>query len=154
MRRREFITLLGSGIAGWPHVARAQQSERMRHIGALISISEKDPDVPPRLVALRDGLQKFGWIEGGNVRFDYRFGAGDSARIQTYAAELVAAKPDLLFASGTPTVSALQRATDSIPVVFVVVEDPVGSGLSRALRIRAATLRASAISNTRLAENG
>jgi putative tryptophan/tyrosine transport system substrate-binding protein len=132
MRRRAFMTLLG-GTAAWPLVARAQQADRMRRIGVLIANAESDPEGQTRAVALRQDLQKLGWAEGRNIRIDYRWGAGEPDRAQAYAAELVALAPDVIVAHGTPASSAVQRATRSIPVVFVVVVDPVGAGLVQSL---------------------
>jgi putative tryptophan/tyrosine transport system substrate-binding protein len=127
MRRRNFLSVLG-GVAAWPVAARAQQVERTRRIGALISIAENDPETRLRIAAFEQELQKLGWTLERSVRIDYRFGAGDANRIRAHAAELVAMNPDVIFASGTPTVSALAQTTSTIPIVFVVVEDPVGSG--------------------------
>ncbi len=133
MKRRQFITLLGGAAAALPLGALAQQPEHMRRVGALISIAETDPEIPSRIAVFEQELRKLGWMEGGGVHIDYRFGAGDTGRIRTQAAELVATKPDVIFASGTPTVSALQRETNTIPIVFVVVADPVGSGFVASL---------------------
>jgi putative tryptophan/tyrosine transport system substrate-binding protein len=133
MRRREFITLLGSAACAWPIAARGQQAERLRRIGALISIAENDPETRLRIAAFEQELQKLGWTDGRSVRIEYRFGAGDADRIRAHAAELVALKPDVIFASGAPTVSALERITSTTPIVFVVVEDPVGSGFVASL---------------------
>src|ERR1700736_3037581 len=100
MRRREFIAGLGSA-AVWPLVARAQQGERVRRIGVLMLVAENDPEGQQRLEALRDGLKELGWIEGRNVRFDVRWGAGDAALFRKYAAELVGQNPDLIVGAGS-----------------------------------------------------
>ena len=128
MKRREFITLLG-GAAAWPLAARAQQPERMRHIGVLGSGTADNPDVQVRLAAFKQGLQQLGWIEGRNLRIEYRLGAlGDAERTRKYAAELVALAPDVIFASGTSQVGPLLQATRTVPIIFTFVADPVGGG--------------------------
>jgi putative ABC transport system substrate-binding protein len=128
VRRREFIAGLG-GAAAWPLVARAQQPERMRRIGVLIPTSEDDSQTQRQLAAFHQGLLELGWIEGRNIRFDERFPANDRSRLQTFAAELVALKPDVLLASGQTSVTAFQRMTNSTPIVFTQVNDPVGAGI-------------------------
>jgi len=129
MKRREFIATLGSAAA-WPLVARAQQPSQVRHIGLLLGVAEEqDPESQARIEAFRGGLAALGWIEGQNIKIDYRFGGGDADRIKTYATELVNSGPDLIVANSTPAVAALKRATQTIPVVFAVVSDPVGQGL-------------------------
>jgi ABC-type uncharacterized transport system substrate-binding protein len=129
--RREFITLLG-GTAAWPLAARAQQPERMRRVGALISLPEDDLEARARKAALREGLQSFGWSEGRNIYIDYRW-AGKAAQILSYAAELVALKPDVIFAAPSSAAAGVQRATRSVPVVFAQVSDPVGAGFVASL---------------------
>jgi ABC-type uncharacterized transport system substrate-binding protein len=135
MKRREFITLLGGAIAAWPLAAAAQQGERMRRIGVLIgsATDADDTDVRARLAAFEQGLQQLGWIDGRNVRIEYRRGAGDADRIRRFAAELVALAPDVILASGTSTAGELQRATRSVPIVLVNVADPVGAGFVESL---------------------
>jgi len=128
MRRRNFIALLGGAAAAWPIAARAQQSAGMRRIGVLIGLAEDDPDAQARLSAFRQGLDRLGWSEGGNVRLDYRF-APAGAQAQALAKELVALQPDVILAQTTPVVAALQRETRTIPIVFVGVADALGSGL-------------------------
>jgi putative tryptophan/tyrosine transport system substrate-binding protein len=127
MRRRAFITLLGGAAAAWPLGARAQQGERTRRIGALMWQAEDDPDRGVRVAAFAQGLQQLGWTIGGNVRIDYRWATSDVERSR-YAAELVALKPDVLFATSGATVGALQQATRTVPIVFATVIDPVGGG--------------------------
>jgi putative tryptophan/tyrosine transport system substrate-binding protein len=122
-----------SGAAAWPLAARAQQDERVRRIGVLFGNSESDPEGQSRAAAFRQDLQKLGWTEHRNLRIDYRWGAGEYERARAYAAELVALAPDVIVANGTPASIAMQRATGSIPVVFVVVVDPVGAGLIQSL---------------------
>jgi putative tryptophan/tyrosine transport system substrate-binding protein len=126
MRRREFITLLG-GATAWPLAARAQQAERMRRIGVLMAQTANDPEGQARIAAFVQGLQQLAWIEGRNVRIEYRWSAGNDADTRKYAAELVALTPDVILASGTSTVRPLLQATDTVPIVFVVVADPVGA---------------------------
>ena len=127
MRRREFITLLG-GAAAWPLAARAQQAERVRRIGVLMNFSADDAEGQARLAAFLQGLQEAGWAVGRNVRIDLRWGAGDADRFRKQAAELVALAPDVILASGGPAMAALQQATRTVPIVFVNVADPVGTG--------------------------
>jgi putative ABC transport system substrate-binding protein len=128
MRRREFITLLGGAAAAWPLAAHAQQAERMRRIGVLMNTAADDPEGKARFAAFLQGLQQLGWTDGRNVRIDTRWGGGDTNRIRRYAAELVSLAPDVTLASATPAVAALQEATRTVPIVFVVVADPVGAG--------------------------
>ena len=129
MNRRELIALLGSTTAAaWPLAARAQQPERMRRIGVLMSLSESEPEGQARKRALQQGLQELGWT-GLNLQVDYRWAGGDVNRMQTYAAEVVGLAPDLIVGNSTAAVSALQRATRSIPIVFaLIVNDPVDAG--------------------------
>jgi putative ABC transport system substrate-binding protein len=132
VNRRQFIRLVGGTAAAWPLAARAQPGERVRRIGVLMGLAEDDPDAKARLSPFRLELDRLGWSEGGNVRLDYRYGpAGAQARV--LAKELVALKPDVILAQTTPMVVALQRETRTIPVVFVGVSDPVGSGLVTSL---------------------
>src|SRR6516165_2978753 len=127
MKRRQFITLLGA--AAWPLAARAQQPERMRHIGVLVSGTADNPDVQVWLATFKQGLQQLGWIEGRNLRIEYRLGAlGDAERTRKYAAELVALAPDVIFASGTSQVGPLLQATRTVPIIFTAVAEPVGGG--------------------------
>src|SRR5215475_10141785 len=133
MRRREFITLLGGGAVAWPLAARAQQGERMRRIGVLNVGVAGDPELSRRLAALQGELGRLGWVEGRNVRFEMRWAAGDPDRIRSSAAELVALTPDVILVSGSSGMDAMQRATRTVPVVFVVVPDPVGSGIVESL---------------------
>jgi ABC-type uncharacterized transport system substrate-binding protein len=132
MRRREFITLLGGAAAAWPLAAGAEQVERVRRIGVLMSVAADGPEGQARLAAFLEGLQQLGWADGGNVRIDYRWGAGDAERSRKYAAELVKLSPDVILASGDP-VMALQQATRTVPIVFTIIADPVGAGLVEGL---------------------
>jgi putative ABC transport system substrate-binding protein len=132
MKRREFIALIG-GAAAWPLAARAQQPERMRRIGMLMSLTPDDPDGRARSDAFLQGLQRSGWIDGRNIQIDHRWGGGDADNFRKYAAELVALAPDALLASGTVTVAPLLQATRKVPIVFVQVADPVGAGFVNSL---------------------
>jgi ABC-type uncharacterized transport system substrate-binding protein len=127
MNRREFMRLLG-GAAAWPLAARAQQPERVRRIGVLMSQAADDPEGQPRLLALAQGLQESDWTVGRNVRIDTRWGAGDAERYRRYAAELVALAPDVILVNGPSALAQLQQTTRSVPIVFVNVVDPVGAG--------------------------
>ena len=129
MRRRKFIALLGGVAVSWPLAARAQQGERMRRIGIMPPTSETDPETQARLAAFRQGLEQFGWKQGRNIRFEYRWPVGDAELIKKHAAELVALGPDLILVGITPGVQALKRETRTIPIIFANVADPVGSGL-------------------------
>jgi putative ABC transport system substrate-binding protein len=132
-KRREFITLLGGAAAVWPLAARAQQPERVRRVGVLMSGGERDPETQLRMGAFREGLQKLGWAEGRNLHIDYRWGGGSIERTRNYAAELVALKPDVIFGAPTSAAVPLHRETRTIPVVFAQVPDPVGLGLVESL---------------------
>jgi putative ABC transport system substrate-binding protein len=126
MKRREFITLLGSAAA-WPLASSAQQADRVRRIGALMTQAADDPEGQSRLLALAQGLQESGWTIGRNVRIDTRWGAGDAERYRRYAAELVALAPDVILVNGPAALAQLQQATRSLPIVFTNVTDPVGA---------------------------
>jgi len=132
VKRREFFTLLG-GAAAWPLAARAQQAERVRRIGVLMNFSADDAEGQARLAAFRQGLQQAGWSVGGNIRIDYRWAADDAELFRKYAAELVALAPDVILASGNPSVAALQQATRSVPIVFAPIGDAVASGFVESL---------------------
>jgi putative ABC transport system substrate-binding protein len=125
-KRREFITLLG-GAAAWPLAARAQQPERMRRIGVLFGAGADDGDIQARHAAFLQALQQLGWTDNGNVRIDTRFGAGNANNIRRYSAELATLAPDVILATGN-VVEQLLQATRAVPIVFVVVPDPVGAG--------------------------
>src|SRR5215831_12055243 len=129
MRRREFIALLGRGVAAWPLAARAQQPERVRRIGVLMGGAENRA----RLAAFLDGLQQLGWTDGRNVRIDIRWPAASADRNRRHAAELVGLAPDVILASASASVAALQQASRSAPIVFANVIDPVGAGFIASL---------------------
>jgi putative ABC transport system substrate-binding protein len=132
MRRREFIAGMGAATAS-PFVAFAQKPDRTRRIGVLMSLGENDPEGKAQLSGFTKGLADLGWSDGPNLRIDVRWGGGDVNNIRTFAKELVAMQPDLILAQGTPVTAALQRETRTIPIVFVVVTDPVGEGFVEGL---------------------
>jgi putative tryptophan/tyrosine transport system substrate-binding protein len=133
MNRRTLVTLLG-GAAAWPLAARAQQAERLRRIGVLMASTADDPEYQPRMRAFQQGLALMGWTEGRNVRVDTRWAGTNADDIRKHAVELAALAPDVILAgSGTTTVAPLLQATRTVPIVFVVVIDPVGAGFVASL---------------------
>jgi putative ABC transport system substrate-binding protein len=133
MRRRDFITLLG-GSAAWPLAARAQQSgERMRRIGVLEETAEGDKERKSQFAKFREGLASFGWVEGRTLHIEHRFAAADAGRYEALAKELVALQPEVIVAVSTPVTAALRRQTSTIPIVFLGVSDPIGSGFAASL---------------------
>jgi putative ABC transport system substrate-binding protein len=133
MKRREFIALLGSAAATWPLAARAQQSVGgVRRIGVLINLPPDNPEAQARMGAFLQGLQEFGWSIGRNVRIEYRW-ASNPSDLPRYAAELLALAPELILANANPSVDALQKIDRTIPIVFVAMTDPVGSGVAQSL---------------------
>jgi putative tryptophan/tyrosine transport system substrate-binding protein len=128
MKRREFITLLGSSAVAWPLAARAQQDGRVRRVGVLMTTATDDPEGQARLAAFLQGLQQLGWIDGRNARIDTRWAAGNSDYTRRYAAELLTLAPDVILAAGSQSVGPLLQATRAVPIVFVHVPDPVGAG--------------------------
>ena len=132
MRRRDLFPLIGGGLA-WPFAARAQQPEPARRIGILMNRAANDAEAEARLTALRKALQQLGWSEGRNVRLEIRYGEDNIDIERKYAAELVALAPDIILASGTVSMTALQPLSRSVPIVFAVVADPVGAGFVSSL---------------------
>src|SRR6516164_8562543 len=128
MRRREFIRLVSGAVAAWPFMVRAQQSDRMRRIGVLTGTKAEDAQNKDRNAAFEQGLQQLGWMPGRNVRIDYRFAGGDAATSRKQVEELVALAPDVIVSSGSFSTGHLLRVTHTVPVVFAIVPDPVGSG--------------------------
>ena len=129
LRRRELITLLGGAAATWPLAARAQQPDRLRRIGVLMGFPESDSEAQGYIAAFRDRLHKLGWMEGQNLRIETRWAThADLDLMQRFAKELVALHPDLILSNTTPTTTALLQQTRTIPIVFAMVADPVGSG--------------------------
>jgi putative tryptophan/tyrosine transport system substrate-binding protein len=128
MRRRDFIALAGAAAAAWPVAARAQQGGRMRRIGVLMALAPSDPEAQQRVNAFEAGLRDLGWVEGRNLRIDYRWAPGDPSALRAQAAELIGSTPDLILAHSTPVVAALRQDGLAVPILFVQVTDPVGSG--------------------------
>jgi putative tryptophan/tyrosine transport system substrate-binding protein len=133
MRRREFITLLGGTAAAWPFAARAEQSDRMRQIGVLMGFAQSDPTAQSWVGAFQNALAKLGWTEGSNLRIELRWAAADPDKIRSLAKELVDLRPDAIFDQTTPVTGALASETQTIPIVFVYVADPIGSGFAPSL---------------------
>ena len=133
MKRREFLTCVGGVAVAWPLGARAQQADRMRRVGVLMGIAESDADARPRANAFQQGLQQLGWVEGQNIRIEYRWAAADPERMRAHAVDLVALAPDLILANTTPVMIALRQVTRAIPLVFVQVVDPLGRGFVSSL---------------------
>ena len=132
MRRREVLRLLG-GAAAWPMAARAQQPERVRRIGVLMLYVEDDPEGQARAKEFRQVLEKLGWSTGRNLQIDYHWGIGDGSWLESAAAELLARAPDLILANGGPAARAVQRATRTVPTIFIGGADPVADGLVQSL---------------------
>jgi putative tryptophan/tyrosine transport system substrate-binding protein len=128
MRRRDFIALAVGAVPAWPLATRAQQPERIRRLGVFISTAADDSESLARVGAFLQGLRELGWVDGRNVQIEYRWGSGDAGRIRKYAAELIALAPDVILAQGSSTVGPLLQATRAVPIVFVIVPDPVGAG--------------------------
>jgi putative ABC transport system substrate-binding protein len=128
MRRREFISFLGAAAAACPLVARAQQPDRMRRVSVLVGLNETDPEAKARVKAFRLGMRDLGWIEGRNIHVEYRFTGASLASIKKHVAEVIRLAPDIIVANSTPVIAAVRPATSTIPIVFVVVNDPLGQG--------------------------
>lgn len=133
MRRRNFIAGLVSTTAAWPVTARAQQPERIRRIGVLFPLATNDPEARTRLTTFQQALQELGWTDGRNVHIDTRLSAGNAADTGKYAAELTALAPDVILAIGGAGIGAVLQATRTVPIVFLLVPDPVGSGFVESL---------------------
>jgi putative ABC transport system substrate-binding protein len=133
LRRREFIGLLGGAVVAWPRAASAQQADRVRRIGVLMALAAGDPETKARIAKFRQELDRLGWSEGRNVRIDARFAAGNPDEFRVLAKELVVLQPDVILARSTPAVTALQQQSRAIPIVFVSVGDPIGSGFIASL---------------------
>ena len=128
MRRRDFIKVIAGSAAAWPLSLSAQQPAHLKRVGVLLGITENDPETNARLKAFRLSMRDLGWIDGRTVQFEYRFAGSDPKTINKYVTELVRSAPDVIVANSTPVVAALKPATSAIPIVFVVVNDPVGQG--------------------------
>src|SRR3974390_2118296 len=133
MKRREFITLLGGAVVSWPLTARAQQPDRMRHIGVLMGYAQSDRAAQSWLAAFRGALAKLGWTEGSNLRIELRWSSADADTMRALAKELVDLRPNAIFGVTTPAVGALARETKTIPIVFAGVSDPIGAGYVESL---------------------
>src|SRR5262245_49530017 len=129
MRRRDFIKGIAGSAAAWPIAARAQQVDRMRRIGVLMSVTENDPEGQAGIKAFVQKLKELGWTDDRNVRLDIRWGGGDQEHYRRYARELAALSPDVLLGVTSSVLAALQETTRTVPIVFVAVIDPVGAGL-------------------------
>jgi ABC-type uncharacterized transport system substrate-binding protein len=127
MNRRDFIVFVGGAAVVWPLAARAQQGGRMRRIGVLMALAPSDPEAQQRVNAFEAGLRDLGWVEGRNLRIDYRWAPGDPSALRAQAAELIGSTPDLILAHSTPVVAALRQDGLAVPILFVQVTDPVGS---------------------------
>jgi putative ABC transport system substrate-binding protein len=136
MRRRELIWLIGAAAAVWPLAARTQPRDQIRRIGVLMNFSSTDPEGQALLAEFTRHLAEFGWTEGRNVRIDVRWGASDVDLLRTFAKELIGLQPDVLLATSTPVTSALARETQTIPIVFTFVADPISSRLVASLPSR------------------
>jgi ABC-type uncharacterized transport system substrate-binding protein len=132
MRRRDFIALVGSAVAEWPLVSRAQQSAQIRLVGVLMGTAAEDTESKAQLTAFRDSLAKLGWVEGNTIHIDYRY-PDNPDQYPRLAKELIALHPEVIFAQSTPAAAVLQRETQTIPIVFVNVSDPIGSGFVSSL---------------------
>ena len=128
MRRREFITLVGGAVGGWPLAARAQQAERVRRVSVLLGVPENDPETKSRVRGFRLGMRDAGWIEGRNVQIEFRYAGTDPDTIKKHITELIRLAPDVILANSSPIMALLRPATNTIPVIFVIVNYPVGQG--------------------------
>jgi putative ABC transport system substrate-binding protein len=133
MRRRDFIKVVTGSAIAWPLAVRAQLGGPMRLIGVLTGFPESDPEAQSWLTAFRSALAKLGWMEGSNLRIEPRWSAADAERMKAFAKELVDLRPDAIFGQTTPVIGALARETQTIPIVFVLVSDPIGSGFAASL---------------------
>jgi ABC-type uncharacterized transport system substrate-binding protein len=133
VKRREFITLLGGTVATWPPVARAQQPDRMRRVSLLMTLGADEPIAKARVAAFVERLYELGWREGENLRLDIRWNVQDPEHLRVDVANLVALAPDVVLATGSITVGPLVQATRTLPIVFVIVPDPVGAGFVESL---------------------
>jgi putative ABC transport system substrate-binding protein len=131
--RRQFIVTLGGAATAWPFTARAQQPKQMRLVGVLQDLAESEPVAQSEVAAFRGALAKLGWTEGSNLRIEVRWGSGNADGMKAFAKELVDLRPDAILGRGTPVTGALARETRTIPIVFVAVADPIGSGFAASL---------------------
>ena len=131
--RREFITLLGGGVAAWPLASSAQQGERMRRVGLLIQFTESDSQGQARIAAFREELQKRGWRIGSNLQIDYRWAVSNDELARSAASELLELTPDVISANSTVPLRAVQQATRTVPIVFTTIIEPIGQGFVSSL---------------------
>ena len=129
MRRREFILALGGAVATWPLAAQAQKPDRIRRVSVLVGLAEKDPEAIDRIKAFRLGMRDLGWVEGRNIQIEYRFAGANLESIDKHVAEVVSLAPDVIVAHSTPVLAVLRPATRTIPIVFAMVNDPIGQGI-------------------------
>ena len=154
LKRREFITLLGGAAAAWPLPARAQQTERMRRIGVLMAVAERDLEAQGYIKAFVQALHELGWAHGRNVQIESRWGGGNLDRIRTYAAELVGLQPNVVLAQTALAVAPLQWETGTVPIVFMQLVDPAESGFVASLARPGRTSRVSLLSSSPPLRNG
>jgi putative tryptophan/tyrosine transport system substrate-binding protein len=154
MQRRHFITLLGGTVMAWPLTAHAQQAERVRRIGVLMPFTVNDPEAQERSAVFEQSLRQSGWAVGRDLQIEHRSPGGEAASIRRAAAELVALAPEVVLVIGTGTSAILLQATQTIPVVFVNLADPVGAGLVQSLARPGGNATGSRVSNIALAGNG
>ena len=128
MKRRDFIKVVAGSAAAWPLVAHAQQGERTRRVTVLVGLDEQDFEAQKRVKAFRAGMRDLGWIEGRNIQIEYRFAGGNLEFINKYVAEVIGLTPDVIVANSTPVIAALQASKTTTPIVFAMVNDPVGQG--------------------------
>src|SRR5690349_21550359 len=133
MKRREFLSFVSGAAVAWPLAVRAQEAARARKIGVLFAFLDSDPESQSRIAAFQQELESLGWREGQNIQIEYRWANGDAERFRSFAAELVAARPDVLVGHASPSAEALARETGTIPIIFAVVSDPIASGLAESL---------------------
>jgi putative ABC transport system substrate-binding protein len=133
MRRRDLIKVVAGSVAAWPLAVRAQQTDRMRRIGMLLNLPESDPQMQVRLGIFRQSLAKLDWLEGRNIHIDYRFSVDTVELGEVRGKELIELQPELILSHGTPAVVALRNLTRTVPVVFVVVSEPVAQGFVQSL---------------------
>src|SRR6516165_9034584 len=133
LKRRQFISLIGGAATAWPIAARAQRPDRVRRIGVLMGLAASDPDALRWISAFQQALQNSGWTEGRNLKIEYRWGTGDARVIRSYAAELIGLSPEVIVTRGSTASRTMQQETKSIPILFVAVSDPVGSGFVASL---------------------
>src|SRR5262249_37866046 len=133
MRRRQFIALFGGAAATWPLAARAQQRERLRHVAILVGAARDTPGAQDRDTAFLQAFEQLGWTNGRNVQIEIRWSDGNDVKARKYADELIALAPDVILAAGSAGAAVMLKATQTIPIVFVVVPDPMGSGFVQSL---------------------